>query len=242
MDLFSADSFSQYPFDSRRNRSARNIVATSQPLAAQAGLEMLQCGGNAVDAALAAAITLSVVEPTGNGIGSDAFALVWDGTQLHGLNGSGDPPPDGRRKGLANDRPSPNTDGIRSRFPALWMPGRPFRKSSASSPFKNYSKRPSVMRNTDLSSRLRWPPSGRNRRNATAIIRNLSEHFFPMGARRPQGSFSPVPARHSPCGTLPQPAARPSIGAASPVESPPRPNPRAEPWTLPIWRGTYPNG
>lgn len=93
MDLFSADSFSKYPFDSRRKPVfARNIVATSQPLAAQAGLEMLQCGGNAVDAALAAAITLSVVEPTGNGIGSDAFALVWDGNQLHGLNGSGRSP------------------------------------------------------------------------------------------------------------------------------------------------------
>ena len=71
---------------------AKNVVATSQPLAAQAGLSMLQRGGNAVDAALAAAITLTVVEPTGCGIGSDAFALVWDGTKLHGLNGSGKSP------------------------------------------------------------------------------------------------------------------------------------------------------
>jgi gamma-glutamyltranspeptidase/glutathione hydrolase len=50
---------------------------------------MLQQGGNALDAALATAIALTVVEPTSNGIGSDAFALVWDGQQLHGLNGSG---------------------------------------------------------------------------------------------------------------------------------------------------------
>jgi gamma-glutamyltranspeptidase/glutathione hydrolase len=71
---------------------ARNLVATSQPLAAQAGLRMLLKGGNAVDAALAAAITLTVVEPTSNGIGSDAFALVWDGQRLHGLNGSGRSP------------------------------------------------------------------------------------------------------------------------------------------------------
>lgn len=71
---------------------ARNIVATSQPLAAQAGLRMLLEGGNAVDAALAAAITLTVVEPTGNGLGSDAFAIVWDGTSLHGLNASGRSP------------------------------------------------------------------------------------------------------------------------------------------------------
>jgi gamma-glutamyltranspeptidase / glutathione hydrolase len=71
---------------------ARNIVATSQPLAAQAGLRMLMAGGNAVDAALAAAMTLVVVEPSGNGLGSDAFAIVWDGNELHGLNASGRSP------------------------------------------------------------------------------------------------------------------------------------------------------
>lgn len=71
---------------------ADNVVATSQPLAAQAGLNMLGQGGNAVDAALAAAIALTVVEPTGNGLGSDTFALVWDGEKLHGLNGSGHSP------------------------------------------------------------------------------------------------------------------------------------------------------
>ena len=71
---------------------ARNVVAASQPLATQAGMRMLLLGGNAVDAALAAAITLAVVEPTGNGVGSDAFAIVWDGTRLHGLNASGRSP------------------------------------------------------------------------------------------------------------------------------------------------------
>jgi gamma-glutamyltranspeptidase/glutathione hydrolase len=76
----------------RRPTLARNVVATSQPLAAQAGLRMLLAGGNAVDAALAAAITLTVVEPISNGIGSDAFAIVWDGRQLHGLNASGRSP------------------------------------------------------------------------------------------------------------------------------------------------------
>src|SRR4051812_40720039 len=68
---------------------ARNVVCTSQPLAAQAGLKMLAEGGSAVDAALAAAITLTLVEPVSNGIGSDAFSIVWDGKQLHGLNASG---------------------------------------------------------------------------------------------------------------------------------------------------------
>nr|BAL54789.1 gamma-glutamyltransferase [uncultured Acetothermia bacterium]BAL59868.1 gamma-glutamyltransferase [Candidatus Acetothermum autotrophicum] len=70
----------------------RGVVATSQPLAVQAGIEMLRRGGNAVDAALATAITLTVVEPTSNGIGGDAFALVWDGNKLYGLNGSGRAP------------------------------------------------------------------------------------------------------------------------------------------------------
>jgi gamma-glutamyltranspeptidase/glutathione hydrolase len=71
---------------------ARNVVCTSQPLAAQAGLAMLADGGSAVDAAVATAITLTVVEPVSNGIGSDAFAIVWDGRQLHGLNASGRSP------------------------------------------------------------------------------------------------------------------------------------------------------
>jgi len=83
--------FSQYP--SRRSPVfGRNVVATSQPLATQAGLAMLAQGGNAIDAALAAAITLTVVEPTGNGLGSDAFCILWDGSTLHGLNASGRSP------------------------------------------------------------------------------------------------------------------------------------------------------
>ena len=53
---------------------------------------MLAKGGNAVDAAIATAIALTVVEPTGNGVGSDAFAILWDGEELHGLNASGRSP------------------------------------------------------------------------------------------------------------------------------------------------------
>ncbi len=85
MDLYSC------PFASRRSPvlSANGVVATSQPLAAQVGVSVLQSGGNAVDAALACAIALTVLEPTSNGIGSDAFALVWDGARLHGINASG---------------------------------------------------------------------------------------------------------------------------------------------------------
>lgn len=86
--------FSTQPtYPSRRSPVlADEAVATSHPLATQAGLNALRQHGNAVDAALAAAITLTVVEPTGNGIGSDAFALVWEDHQLHGLNASGRAP------------------------------------------------------------------------------------------------------------------------------------------------------
>ncbi|MED5407513.1 MAG: gamma-glutamyltransferase family protein [Pseudomonadota bacterium] len=71
---------------------ARNVVAASQPLAAQAGLQAIRNGGNAVDAAIATATTLTVVEPTMNGIGSDGFVIVADNRGIHGFNGSGRSP------------------------------------------------------------------------------------------------------------------------------------------------------
>ncbi|MBG84109.1 MAG: gamma-glutamyltransferase [Phycisphaerae bacterium] len=96
-------------YDSRRQPVlARQMVATSQPLATQAGLEIMRRGGNAIDAAIATAITLTVVEPTSNGLGSDAFAMVWHEGTLHGINASGRSPkrlqpdelPDGRMPSL----------------------------------------------------------------------------------------------------------------------------------------------
>ncbi len=71
---------------------ARNVVSTSHPLAAQAGLRMLHQGGNAVDAAVAAAAAITITEPVSCGLGSDAFCILWDGQQLHGLNASGRAP------------------------------------------------------------------------------------------------------------------------------------------------------
>ncbi len=71
---------------------ARNVVSTSHPLGAQAGLRMLQKGGNAVDAAIAAAAAMTILEPVSNGLGSDAFCILWDGQQMHGLNASGRAP------------------------------------------------------------------------------------------------------------------------------------------------------
>jgi gamma-glutamyltranspeptidase / glutathione hydrolase len=76
----------------RRPIFARNIVSTSHPLGAQAGLRMLAAGGNAVDAAIAAAAMMTIVEPCSNGLGSDAFCILWDGQRLQGLNASGPAP------------------------------------------------------------------------------------------------------------------------------------------------------
>ena len=81
------------PYSSQRQPVfARNLVATSHPLAAQAGLTTLQRGGSAVDAAIATAAAMTIVEPVSNGLGSDAFCILWDGTKLHGLNASGPAP------------------------------------------------------------------------------------------------------------------------------------------------------
>ena len=83
------------PFASRSEVIAREgMVATSQPLATQVGLDILKQGGSAIDAAIAANAMLGLVEPTGSGIGGDLFAIVWDAEskQLYGLNASGRSP------------------------------------------------------------------------------------------------------------------------------------------------------
>ena len=83
-------------FDSRRSAvlAKNGMVATSQPLAALAGLQMLMQGGNAVDAAVACAAALNVVEPESTGVGGDMFALIWNAQekQVRALNGSGRAP------------------------------------------------------------------------------------------------------------------------------------------------------
>lgn len=83
-----------HPYPSRRNPvfATQGMVATGQPLAAQAGLEILKKGGNAVDAAVATAACLTVVEPPANGIGGDAFCIAWINGELVGLNSSGPAP------------------------------------------------------------------------------------------------------------------------------------------------------
>src|SRR6476469_8110480 len=97
---------------------ARNVVSTSHPLAAQAGLRILWKGGNAVDAAIAAAAAMTICEPVSNGLGSDAFAILWDGKELHGLNASGRAPaawtPEYFRKKYGDNAATPPKRGIDS--------------------------------------------------------------------------------------------------------------------------------
>lgn len=112
------------PYPSVRQLTfAREMVATSQPLAAQAGLEMLARGGSAADAAVAAAAVLTVVEPTTNGLGGDAFAILWDGTRLHYLNGSGHSPALLTRQALSGHAEYPTHGWLPVTVPgqiALW--------------------------------------------------------------------------------------------------------------------------
>ena len=88
------------------------MAATSHPLATQIALDVMQSGGSAVDAAIAANAALGLMEPTGNGIGGDLFAIVWDPQtgKLHGYNGSGRSPKsltlaEFRRRGLTDVPP-----------------------------------------------------------------------------------------------------------------------------------------
>lgn len=113
-----------HPYASYRTPTygKKGMVATSQPLASQIGLDILKKGGNAVDAAVAVAASLTVLEPTSNGIGGDAFALVWMDGDLHGLNASGYAPEALSINGLYKD----GYDEMPKRGPVpITVPGAP---------------------------------------------------------------------------------------------------------------------
>ena len=93
------------------------MVAASSPQAAAAGLKALRAGGNAIDAAVATAAALTVVEPTSNGIGSDAFAIVWSGGKLHGLNASGK-----SAAGISIDKLLALKSGLKKMPASGWIP------------------------------------------------------------------------------------------------------------------------
>ena len=95
LNLNSQDRITGEIFSSRSEVIAKNgMVATSHPLASQVGIDILKKGGNAIDAAIAANAALGLMEPTGNGIGGDLFAIVWieKEKKLYGLNASGRSP------------------------------------------------------------------------------------------------------------------------------------------------------
>ncbi|HET6250099.1 MAG TPA: gamma-glutamyltransferase family protein [Tepidisphaeraceae bacterium] len=113
------DTFWNQPYPSARSCVlAKNIVATSQPLAAQAGLAILRAGGNAVDAAVATAAVMAIVEPGSNGLGADNFAMVWHEGKLYGLNASGRSPKAATIDSLGNKRAMPTMG-----WPAVTVPG-----------------------------------------------------------------------------------------------------------------------
>ena len=85
--------------------AANGMVASGSNLATAAGLEVMRKGGNAIDAAVATAAALTVVEPTANGLGSDSFALVYIKDKLYGLNASGYSPYDIDLSKIKKDNP-----------------------------------------------------------------------------------------------------------------------------------------
>ena len=95
LQFYSQDRITGEPFSTRSEVIAENgMVATSHPLATQIGIDILKKGGNAVDAAIAANAAIGLMEPTGNGIGGDLFAIIWieNNKKLYGLNASGRSP------------------------------------------------------------------------------------------------------------------------------------------------------
>ena len=190
------DPTSRYP-TLRRPTFARNVVSTSQPLASQAGVRMLLKGGNAVDAALATAITLTIVEPISNGIGSDAFAIVWDGKQLHGLNASGRAPAGVDagvlRRGQGADARLERGDGARRGRRVARPLGalRPLPFADLFEPAIDYA------RNGFLVSPVRRAPLGHADRRARAASRVTRRRSCPTAARRTRAKCSSCPRRRA---------------------------------------------
>lgn len=128
------------PYASNRYPIIANngMVATGSAQASAAGLEILRRGGNAVDAAIATAAALTVVEPTANGLGSDAFAIVWMKDKLYGLNSSGYAPADiSREKVLAKGHEQMPTFG----WTPVTVPGAPMAWAELS---KRFGKLPLI--------------------------------------------------------------------------------------------------
>jgi gamma-glutamyltranspeptidase/glutathione hydrolase len=197
---------------------ARNVVSTSHPLAAQAGLRMLHKGGNAVDAAIAAAAAITLVEPVSNGLGSDAFAILWDGKELHGLNASGRAPqtwtPEYFKRKYGADAKAPPKRGMDS----VTVPGAVASWVALS---ERFGKLPfaDLMEPSHRDCRARLPAAPRGaaevgRRHARAAgPAGLCRHLLALGPRARSGRAVPVQGRRARrCAPLPKPTARPMYG------------------------------
>jgi gamma-glutamyltranspeptidase/glutathione hydrolase len=178
---------------------ARNVVSTSHPLAAQAGLRMLWQGGNAVDAAIAAAATMTIVEPVSNGLGSDAFCLVWDGQELHGLNASGTAPqawtPDYFHKKYGSNQAHPPKRGM----DAVTVPGAVASWVEMSQRFGKLSFEELLQPAIEVAERGYLLPVVVQQKWAAAVpelhaLPGFAEHFMPWGRAPEVGELFKFPA------------------------------------------------
>jgi gamma-glutamyltranspeptidase/glutathione hydrolase len=185
------------PYGSARSPVfGRDAIATSHPLASQAGMAMLMRGGNAVDAAIAAAMALTVVEPTGCGIGSDAFAIVWDGSELHGLNSSGRSPAAWAPARFAGLSAMPELG-----WEAVTVPGAVAAWATLARRFGRLPMSEIAARRSALRARA-LPLRRSSRRYGGGLLRGLEVNrdsplaFFPTAARRGRANhFSPKRTR-----------------------------------------------
>ena len=195
---------SVYPYGSHREvvYGRRGMVCTSQTLASQAGLDMLKKGGNAIDAAVATAICLTVLEPTSNGLGSDAFALIWTQGKLYGINGSGWSPAGLTRDELLNR----GYDQVPLRGWEPVMTALAHRRRGpksiavlAACPLKTSLNRPLPMPATAMPSCRTWRPCWLIARRLLCPIRgrsfsrNCSIPFFPHGRAPKAGDILKLP-------------------------------------------------
>ena len=201
---------------------ARNVVATSHPLAAQAGLKMLGAGGNAVDAAIATAAVMTLVEPCSNGLGSDAFCILWDGQQLHGLNASGCAPaawtPEYFRRKHGADAKAPPMRG----WDSVTVPGAVAGWLALSERFGKLPFADLLAPAIEVAERgYAVPVVVQQKWTLAAGVAALTSQpgfadvFLPRGRRPKWVSSSGCRVPPGPCAPSPRPAARPSTAARS---------------------------
>ena len=171
----------KYSYPSRRNvvYARRAMACTSVPLGAQIGLDVMKAGGNAMDAAVAMAAAMPILEPTGNGLGSDCFALIWveKEKKLYGLNASGVAP-------MALDAKMvrcPRRAGCRPWCRGPPRAGRRSIKNLAPSPCPNCLLQPSPMPGRDILSRSIWSPSGRRTPSVLPLPGPRNLRLTPIG-------------------------------------------------------------